>query len=42
MQIALDVFINGLAGVFTGMGVLYAAIRINAMLAGREPASRDD
>lgn len=42
MQIALEVFINGITGVFIGMGVLYAAIKLNAMLAGREPASGKD
>ncbi len=31
MQAAIDVFINGIAGVFAGITVLYIAIRLNFM-----------
>ena len=36
MQSAFDIFLNGISGVFIGLTVLYVAIKINAVLAGRE------
>ena len=36
MQPAIDVFINGIAGVFAGIAVLYIVIRLNSAFAGRE------
>jgi hypothetical protein len=42
MQAALEVFVNGIFGVFIGLGVLYAAIKINTLLAGREPKIKEE
>jgi len=36
MEAALNVFINGIAGVFVGITVLYIAIRLNSAFAERE------
>lgn len=37
MQAAIDIFLNGIAGVFAGMIVLYLVIKLIAVI-GREPA----
>jgi len=42
MQAAFEVFINGISGVFIGLAVLYAAIKINKLLAGREQARKEE
>jgi hypothetical protein len=42
MQAAFDIFINGISGVFIGLTVLFAAIKINKLLAGREPAKKEE
>ena len=42
MQVAFDVFINGITGVFIGITVLYVAIKANQLLAGREPAKKEE
>lgn len=36
MNTAFDVFINGIAGVFTGIAVLYVMMKILAVTAGRQ------
>ena len=41
MQAAIEIFLNGISGVFIGLTVLYAAIKINKLLAGREAAKKD-
>ena len=41
MRGAIEVSINGLAGVFAGMTLLYFAIRIISAFAGRQPAKED-
>jgi hypothetical protein len=41
MQAALEIFVNGISGVFIGLTVLYLAIKINKLLAGREPPKQD-
>ncbi len=41
MQVAFDVFINGISGVFVGLGVLYVAIKLNKLLAGREVVKKE-
>ena len=41
MQAAFDIFVNGISGVFIGLSVLYAAIKINKLLAGREPDKKE-
>jgi len=41
MQAALEIFINGISGVFIGLGLLYVAIKLNKLLAGREPDKKE-
>ncbi len=41
MQEAVQIFVNGISGVFIGLAVLYVAIRINKLLAGREPDKKE-
>jgi uncharacterized membrane protein len=41
MQAAFDIFVNGITGVFIGLTVLYVAIKINKLLAGREPDEKE-
>jgi len=41
MQTAFEIFLNGISGVFIGLTVLYAAIKINKLLAGREPDKKE-
>jgi len=42
MQAAFEIFLNGISGVFIGLTVLYAVIKINKMLAGREVAGKEE
>jgi hypothetical protein len=42
MQAAIEVFLNGISGVFIGLAVLYAAIKINKLLAGQEVAKKEE
>jgi low affinity Fe/Cu permease len=42
MNTAFDVFINGIAGVFTGIAVLYVMMKILAITAGRPPSVPPD
>ncbi len=41
MQAAFEIFVNGISGVFIGLSVLYAAIKLNKLLAGREPDKKE-
>ena len=41
MQAAFDIFVNGISGVFIGLTVLYVAIKINKLLAGRKPDEKE-
>ena len=44
MESAFSVFINGIVGVFAGMGALYVTMKVNALAAGalvREPVQAD-
>ncbi len=41
MQAAFEIFLNGITGVFIGLTVLYVAIKINKLLAGREPDGKE-
>jgi len=41
MQAAIEIFLNGIFGVFTGLAVLYVAIRVNKALAGRESEEKE-
>jgi hypothetical protein len=41
MQAAFEIFVNGISGVFVGLTVLYVAIKINKLLAGREPDKKE-
>ncbi len=38
---AFSVFINGIAGVFAGLGVLYVTMKLGAWLAGISPEKTD-
>ena len=40
MQAAVEIFLNGIAGVLIGLAVLYVAIKVNKLLAGREVAKK--
>lgn len=42
MQAALEIFVNGIAGVFVGLTVLYIAIKINKLLADRQTAKKEE
>lgn len=42
MQAAFEVFLNGISGVFIGLAVLYGAIKIIKLLAGREAANKEE
>ena len=42
MQAAIEIFVNGITGVFIGLTVLYAAIKINKLVAGQEPVKKED
>ena len=41
MQAAFEIFVNGISGVFIGLSVLYAAIKLNTLLAGREADKKE-
>ncbi len=41
MKEAIEIFVNGISGVFIGLGVLYVAIKINKMTAGRPAAKKE-
>ncbi len=41
MQEAVQIFVNGISGVFIGLAVLYVVIRINKLLAGKEPDKKE-
>jgi hypothetical protein len=41
MQAAFEIFVNGISGVFIGLSVLYAAIKLNKLLAGREADKKE-
>jgi hypothetical protein len=41
MPTALDVFINGISGVFAGITFLYIAIRLNSVIADRKVGNKD-
>ena len=42
MQAAFEIFLNGIFGVSVGLTVLYVAIKINKLLAGREAVRKED
>jgi len=42
MQAAFEIFLNGISGVFIGLTVLYAAIKINQLVAGREVVKKEE
>lgn len=39
---ALEVFLNGIGGVFAGMGMLYIAIRLLALVPARKEEGKED
>lgn len=42
MEQALEVFINGMGGVFAGIAMLYLSIRIIAVLADRRERDKEE
>jgi hypothetical protein len=42
MQAAIEIFVNGIFGVFTGLAVLYVAIKANTLLAGRKTEKKEE
>ena len=42
MQAAFEIFLSGISGVFIGLTVLYGAIKINKLLAGRDMAKKEE
>lgn len=42
MEQALEVFLNGIGGVFAGMGMLYVAIRLLALAPEVKDNGKDD
>ena len=42
MEQALEVFVNGIGGVFAGMGMLYVAIRLLALAPDKQTEEKDD
>lgn len=42
MEAAFSVFLNGSAGVFAAMGILYLTVKINAWVAGKAPRKEED
>ena len=42
MNPALEVFVNGIGGVFAGMGMLYVAIKLLALVPDRKEAEKED
>lgn len=42
MEQALEVFLNGIGGVFAGMGMLYVAIRLLALAPDRKEDEQED
>jgi hypothetical protein len=42
MEAALEIFFNGISGVFIGLAVLYAAIKINKLLAHRDEPKTEE
>jgi len=42
MQAAIEIFLNGILGVFAGLAMLYVAIKIIRLAVGREPDSKED
>jgi len=39
LQLPLEIFVNGIIGVFAGMVVLYFAIKIISLIAGKQEAT---
>lgn len=42
MQAAIEIFLNGISGVFIGLAVLYVAIKVIRFAAGREPDKKKE
>lgn len=42
MEQALEVFVNGIGGVFAGMGMLYLAIKLLALAPDNKAEEQDD
>ena len=42
MEQALEVFINGIGGVFAGIAMLYLSIRLIALVTGRQAEDKEE
>lgn len=42
MEQALEVFINGIGGVFAGIAMLYISIRVISLVAGRRTEDKEE
>ena len=42
MEQALEVFINGIAGVFAGIAMLYVSIRVIALISDRRAEDKEE
>ena len=42
MEQALEVFFNGIGGVFAGIGMLYLSIRLISLVAGRQAEDKEE
>ncbi len=42
MEQALEVFLNGIGGVFAGMAMLYLAIRLLALMADKQTGDKEE
>lgn len=41
MNAAINIFVNGISGVFLGMAVLYLTIKVIAVVAAERPETED-
>ena len=42
MEQALEIFVNGIGGVFAGMAMLYFAIKMLALVVDRKPEGKEE
>ena len=42
MEQTLEVFLNGIGGVFAGMGILYVAIKLLALMPDSKEVEKED
>jgi len=42
MEQALEIFLNGIGGVFAGMAMLYLAVKMLALVVNRKPENKEE